>query len=82
MQVIVPVMRAQQTRARGVCPLQPSPQCVIECCLCDLAPGNGHCFAAAPAEWPGETATDQQPLAEHLQHQTGTHTQLPQWKSE
>lgn len=31
-------------------------------------------FAAAPAEWPNETAADQQPLAEHLQHQTGSHS--------
>lgn len=31
-------------------------------------------FAAAPAEWPNETAADQQPLAEQLLHQTGTHS--------
>lgn len=41
--------------------------------VCDLALVKGHCFAAAPAEWPGETATDLPPPAECLQHQTSTH---------
>lgn len=39
-----------------------------------LLQSKGQCFAAALAEWPGKTTADQQPLAEHLQHQTGTHS--------
>lgn len=66
---------ATNASAWCVCLLSTPPtKCTILCCLRDLAPGKGLCFAAAPAEWPGETAADQQPLADHLQHQTGSHS--------
>lgn len=75
-QVKVPVMHAQETRAR----LRGSPRlCTILCSLHDLAPGKGSYCAATLAEWPRETAADQQPLTEHLQHQTGTHSAPTKW---
>lgn len=74
-QVKVPVMHAQETSA-----LRGSPRlCTILCSLHDLAPGKGSYCAATLAEWPRETAADQQPLTEHLQHQTGTHSAPTKW---
>lgn len=69
--------------ARNASALRGSPLaprlCTILCSLHDLAPGKGSYCAATLAEWPRETAADQQPLTEHLQHQTGTHSAPTKW---
>lgn len=56
-------MHAQQTRARGVCVSLATTTTTMHHVMPLCAPlplAKGHCVAAAPAEWPGETAADQQ----------------------
>lgn len=67
-------MRNNSMRARGCVSIATITTTMHHRKLRDLARGRGQYFAAALAEWPSETAADQHPLAEHLQHQTGTHS--------
>lgn len=77
MRVMVPAMHAR-TNACALGGFTAAATTTVAPCYAarwTFAPGKGS-DAAALAEWPDETAADQKPRAENLQHQTGSHLAL------
>lgn len=74
--VMAPVMHAQQIHAGARVCVSPSPppQCTIERFCATWRVAQVSALPLRSLDWPDSTAADQQPLAGHLHHQTGSHS--------